>query len=175
MLQQHISDCYSSLQTNTIWFHLHKIPSQIHKNQKVHLQMLGWGRGGMEMGKRNRKLVFKGQSFSLGRWKIQQSCTASECTYCHWTVQLNMVLSVLYYVTFTITKFVFNCYSSYHHQMKCGASSNGRVWVVWATSIFTPEYQAPSAHRLKVNYHGLSLSYKGVETISVETCESLEQ
>lgn len=59
--------------------------------------------------------------------------------------------------------------------MKCGPSSNGRAWVVGATSIFTPEYQAPLAHHLKVNYYGLSLSYKEVENIFVETSESLEQ
>ena len=78
-------------------------------------------------------------------------------------------------MTFTIINF-FNCYSSYyHHQMKCGASSNGRAWVVWAISLSTPEYQAPNAHRLKVNDDGLSLSYKEVETIFVETNERLEQ
>ena len=57
---------------------------------------------GTDMGRGNGDLVFNGNRVSVkesgkfGRWLLVRFTQQCECTWCHWTVQLNMVKRVCF-------------------------------------------------------------------------------
>ena len=103
ILKMHYNMQY--MQANTVWFHLHESGIITFRVRKYIGGCQGPGFGGEEeewgVG------VWWQQSFSLGfgRWMVVRAAQQCECTWCHWTVQLNTVKIVCcVHVTFYYNK-----------------------------------------------------------------------
>ena len=133
------------MQTNTVWFHLYEVTRTLTFRVRKYVGRFQ-GLGGA--------LMFNEDSFSLGRWEIQETDNGENCnvnvpiateqcerTYCHWMVLLNTVKIVCFILCdFTTIKILKNK----HDRLK-------DYVITWET-IDTVKNSANGMHTVWVSY-----------------------